>query len=112
MIKQLLFFLLMCLLLHGCFGPFKKQPKPEPISEHTIIMAPTVSIKWDKIKPILSTKIQIIGLLGSPDFIDTHDTGEDWYYSYDKSVDYGIISFPISGYLLEHVQYMLYPEWK
>ena len=112
MIKYFLPVLMISLLSIGCFGPFKKQPEPDPIPEPTKIMAPTVSIKWDKINPILSNKNQIISLIGLPDFIDRHNAGEDWYYYYDRSIDYAIISFPVSGYLLENVQYVLYPEWK
>jgi len=51
-------------------------------------------------------------LIGVPDFIDTHNTGEDWYYAHNRSVGYALISFPISGHLDNHVQYIIYPEWK
>ena len=112
MIRQFLFVLVMSLLFNACIGPFKKQPQPEPIDEPVIIMAPTESIKWDKIKPIVSDKNEIKGLLGSPEFIDTHKSGEDWYYSYVRSVDYAVISFPVSGHLVNHVQHIRYPEWK
>ena len=112
MSRQFLLVLLMGLLLSGCFGPFKKQPEPEPYLELVSIIAPTQSIKWNKIKPINSDKTQIKGLLGSPDFVDKHNSGEDWYYSYVRSVDYAVISFPVSGDLVNHVQYICYPEWK
>ena len=67
---------------------------------------------WEKIKPISSSKDQIIELRGDPDFIDTHNTGEDWYYAHSRSVGYALISFPISGHLDNHAQYIKYPEWK
>ena len=50
--------------------------------------------------------------IGDPDFIDTHNAGEDWYYAHSRSVGYALISFPISGHLDNHVQYIKYPEWK
>ncbi len=112
MSRQFLLVLMMSLLLNACIGPFKKQPQPEPVFDPVIIIAPAESIKWDKIKPILSDKAQIEGLLGSPDFVDTHKSGEDWYYSYVRSVDYAVISFPVSGHLVNHVQHIHYPEWK
>jgi len=112
MIRQFLLILMMVLLLNACIGPFKKQPEPEPIQEPVVIMASTESINWAKIKPIFSDKTQIKGLLGSPDFVDVHKSGEDWYYSYVRSVDYAVISFPVSGHLVNHVQHIRYPEWK
>ena len=96
----------------GCIGPFKKKPIPEPVHEPVVVMAPTVSIKWDKISAIYSDKSQIRALLGSPDFIDKHKTGEDWYYSYTRSTDFSVISFPVSGHLIDHAQYVKRPEWK
>ena len=42
---------------------------------------------------MISSKDQIINLIGNPDFIDNHKMGEDWYYSHPRSVDYGLISF-------------------
>ena len=104
--------LIIVFLFSGCIGPFKKKPMPEPVSEPVIVMAPTVSIKWDKISAIYSDKSRIIELLGSPDFIDKHKTGEDWYYSYVRSTDFSVISFPVSGHLLNHAQYVKRPEWK
>ena len=112
MIRKVLLVLMMSLLLNACIGPFKKQPQPDPVDEPVKKMAPTGSIKWDKIKPIFSDKAQIIGLLGLPDFVDIHKTGEDWYYSYVRSVDYAVISFPVSGHLVNHIQHIHYPEWK
>ena len=111
-VKYFFILLLINFLINGCFNPFKKQPNPEPAFEPVIIMAPTSSIKWDKIQPIYSNKTQINDLLGVPDFIDKHQAGEDWYYSYERSVDYAVISFPVSGYLVDHVQHIRYPEWK
>ena len=104
--------LIIAFLFIGCIGPFKKKPIPEPVHEPVVVMAPTVSIKWDKISAIYSDKSQIRALLGSPDFIDKHKTGEDWYYSYVRSTDFSVISFPVSGHLLNHVQYVKRPEWK
>ena len=104
--------LIIAFLFIGCIGPFKKKPIPEPVHEPVVVMAPTVSIKWDKIRAIYSDKSQIRALLGSPDFIDKHKTGEDWYYSYVRSTDFSVISFPVSGHLLNHVQYVKRPEWK
>ena len=104
--------LIIVFLFSGCIGPFKKKPMPEPVSEPVVVMASTVSIKWDKIRAIYSDKSQIIALLGSPEFIDKHKTGEDWYYSYVRSTDFSVISFPVSGHLIDHAQYVKRPEWK
>ena len=104
--------LIIAFLFIGCIGPFKKKPIPEPVHEPVVVMAPTVSIKWDKIRAIYSDKSQIIALLGSPEFIDKHKTGEDWYYSYVRSTDFSVISFPVSGHLIDHAQYVKRPEWK
>ena len=104
--------LIIVFLFSGCIGPFKKKPMPVPVPEPVVVMAPTVSIKWDKISAIYSDKFQIKKLLGSPDFIDKHKTGEDWYYSYVRSTDFAVISFPVSGHLVEHAQYVKHPEWK
>ena len=104
--------LIIAFLFSGCIGPFKKKPNPEPVPEPVVVMAPTVSIKWDKIRAIYSDKSQIIALLGSPEFIDKHKTGEDWYYSYVRSTDFSVISFPVSGHLIDHAQYVKRPEWK
>ena len=104
--------LIIVFLISGCIGSFKKKPMPEPVSESVIVMAPTVSIHWDKISAIYSDKSQIRALLGSPDFIDKHKTGEDWYYSYVRSTDFSVISFPVSGHLIDHAQYVKRPEWK
>jgi len=104
--------LIIVFLFSGCIGPFKKKPMPVPVPEPVVVMAPTVSIKWDKISAIYSDKSRIIELLGSPDFIDKHKTGEDWYYSYLRSTDFSVISFPVSGHLIDHAQYVKRPEWK
>ena len=98
--------------LCGCLGPFKKKLEPLSLESNLIIIAPGISDDWEKIKPISSSKDQIIELIGDPDFIDTHNTGEDWYYAHNRSVGYALISFPISGHLDNHVQYIKYPEWK
>ena len=112
MIRVFISLVTIILSFNRCIGPFKKQPEPDPVPEPVIIMAPTVSIKWDKISAIYSDKFQIKKLLGSPDFIDKHKTGEDWYYSYVRSTDFAVISFPVSGHLVEHAQYVKHPEWK
>ena len=104
--------LIIVFLFSGCIGPFKKKPMPVPVPEPVVVMAPTVSIKWDKISAVYSDKSQIIELLGSPDFIDKHKTGEDWYYSYVRSTGFSVISFPVSGHLIDHAQYVKRPEWK
>ena len=98
--------------LFGCLGPFKTKPKLLQQENKLIIVTPGISKEWEKIKPISSSKDQIIELIGNPDFIDTHNTGEDWYYAHNRSVGYALISFPISGHLDNHVQYIKYPEWK
>ena len=98
--------------LFGCLGSFKKKPELLPQENNLIIIAPGISDDWAKIKPISSNKNQIINLIGNPDFIDDHNTGEDWYYTHNRSVGYAMISFPISGNLVNHVQYIKYPEWK
>ena len=104
--------LIIVFLFSGCIGPFKKKPMPVPVPERVVVMAPTVSIKWNKISAVYSDKSQIRELLGSPDFIDKHKTGEDWYYSYVRSTDFSVISFPVSGHLIDHAQYVKRPEWK
>ena len=104
--------LIIVFLFSGCIGPFKKKPMPEPVSEPVVVMASTVSIKWDKISAVYSDKSQIRELLGSPDFIDKHKTGEDWYYSYVRSTGFSVISVPVSGHLIDHAQYVKRPEWK
>ena len=112
MIRSSILSLIIVFLFNRCIGPFKKKPMPEPAPEPVVFMAPTVSIKWDMISAIYSDKSHIRGLLGSPDFIDKHKTGEDWYYSYVRSTDYSVISFPVSGHLIYHAQYVKRPEWK
>ena len=100
------------LIFNGCLGPFKKKPIPQVGKIEEIVIAPEISLEWQKIIPVISSKDQIINIIGHPDFIDNHKMGEDWYYSHPRSVDYGLISFPSSGYLIDHVQYIKYPEWK
>ena len=112
MIRPSILSLIIVFSFNGCIGPFKKKPMPEPVPEPVVFMAPTVSIKWDMISAIYSDKFHKRGLLGSPDFIDKHKTGEDWYYSYVRSTDYSVISFPVSGHLIDHAQYVKRPEWK
>lgn len=96
----------------GCIGPFKKQPEPKPVSKPIFIESPTISINWDKIEKIYSDKKKVKTLLGAPDFIDLHRAGEDWYYSHIRSTGYAVVSFPTSGHLVNHVQYVKRPEWK
>ena len=100
------------LMFYGCLGSFKKKPIPKVDKVVEIIIAPEISLEWEKIIPIISSKHQIINLIGNPDFVDIHKMGEDWFYSHPRSVDYGLISFPSSGHLIDHVQYIKYPEWK
>ena len=100
------------LIFYGCLGPFKKKPIPQVDKVEQIVIAPEISLGWERIIPVISSKNQIINLIGNPDFIDNHKMGEDWYYSHPRSVDYGLISFPSSGHLTNHVQYIKYPEWK
>jgi len=99
-------------VFYGCLGPFKKKTIPQVIKVEEILIAPEISLDWEKITPVISSKDQVINLIGHPDFIKNHKMGEDWYYSHPRSVDYGLISFPSSGHLIDHVQYIRYPEWK
>ena len=99
-------------MLTGCIGPFKKQPAPNSRGQEIIIVAPAISLEWKKIREIQSDKAQIISLIGNPDFVDYHNTGEDWYYSHERSIDFGLISFPVKGHLINHAQYIKYPEWR
>ena len=96
----------------ACAGPFRKQPEPEPVSESIVIESSTVSINWDKIRRINSDREKVETLLGPPDFIDRHEVGEDWYYSHNRSHGYAVVSFPTSGHLVNHVQYVKRPDWK
>ena len=112
MIRQLLFILVMSLLFNACIGPFKKQPAPNSRGQEIIIVAPAISLEWKKIREIQSDKAQIISLIGDPNFVDYHIAGEDWYYSHDRSIDFGLISFPVKGHLINHAQYIKYPEWR
>ena len=96
----------------GCIGPFRKQPEPELVTKPIVIESPTISINWGKIDNNHSDKEEVKALLGIPDFVDKHKAGEDWYYSHNRSVGYAVVSFPTSGHLINHVQYVKYPEWK
>ena len=100
------------LIFYGCLGPFKKKPTLQVDNVEQIVIAPEISLSWEKIIPVISSKNQIINLIGHPNFVDNHKMGEDWYYSHPRSVDYGLISFPSSGHLTDHVQYIKFPEWK
>ena len=112
MIRLLIVLLFILIIFCGCIGPFRKQPEPEPVSEPIVFESPTISIEWDKIEKIHSDKEKVRTLLGAPDFIDKHKAGEDWYYSHIRSTGYAVVSFPTSGYLVNHVQYVKRPEWK
>ena len=100
------------LIFFACLGPLKKKPIPQVDKVEEIVIAPRISLDWEKIIPVTSSKNQIMNIIGHPDFIDHHKMGEDWYYSHPRSVDYGIISFPSNGHLKNHIQYIKYPEWK
>ena len=93
-------------------GAFKKKPTSQVDKVEQVVIAPEISLIWEKIIPVVSSKDQVINLIGNPDFIDNHKMGEDWYYSHPRSVDYGLISFPSSGHLIDQVQFIKYPEWK
>ena len=112
MIRLLFVLLSKLIFFYGCIGPFRKQPEPEPVSESIVIESPTISIEWDKIERIYSHKEKVKILLGPPDFIDKHKAGEDWYYSHIRSTGYAVVSFPTSGHLVNHVQYIKRPDWK
>ena len=112
MIKTLTVLLSVLTFFCACFGPFRQKQEPEPVSESLVIESPTVSINWDKIRRIHSDKEKVETLLGPPDFIDRHKVGEDWYYSHTRSNGYAVVSFPISGHLVNHVQYVKRPKWK
>ena len=96
---------------YGCFGPFKKSPEPEPVSEPIKFIPPMESHLWKKLKPKISDKNDVRNIIGLPDFIKKHSSGEDWYYLYSKSNNNAIISFPVTGHLVNHVQYIKHPEW-
>ena len=112
MIRLLIELLFILIIFCGCIGPFRKQPEPEPVSESIVIESSTISIEWDKIEKIYTDKEKVKILLGPPDFIDRHKAGEDWYYSHIRSTGYALVSFPTSGHLVNHVQYVKRPEWK
>ena len=103
---------LFIMVFSGCLGAFKKQPASSVDKVEEVVLAPGISLAWEKIFPLISSKDQIINLIGYPDFIDNHKTGEDWFYKHKRSVDFGLISFPSTGYLTNHAQYIKYPEWK
>lgn len=98
---------------YGCFGPFKKspEPEPEPVAEPVKFILPLESYLWERLKPTFSDKNDVQNTIGLPDFIKKHNSGEDWYYLYSRSNNNAIISFPVSGHLINHVQYIKYPEW-
>ena len=100
------------ILFYGCLGSFRKKPVPQVEKVEEIMIEPEISLDWKKIILVTSSKDQIINLIGYPDFIDNHKVGEDWYYSHYRSVGYGLISFPVSGHLIDHVQYIKFPQWK
>ena len=112
MIRLLIALLSIIMSFNGCIGPFRKQPEPKPVLEPIVIESSTISIEWDKIEKIHSDKERVRTLLGAPDFIDKHKAGEDWYYSHIRSTGYAVVSFPTSGHLVNHVQYVKRPEWK
>ena len=97
------------LTLVACFGPFKKDPEPEP--EPVAKILPAINDKWLELK-ILMTRDKVKELVGEPLFIDIIKVGEDWYYSYEMSTVFAIISFPRTGHLTKRVQYFRYPEWR
>ena len=104
-----LIFIIIC--TYGCFGPFKKTPEPEPVMEPIKFIPPLESYLWERLKPKFSDKNDVQNTIGSPDFIKKHNSGEDWYYLYSRSNNNAIVSFPVSGHLINHVQYIKYPEW-
>ena len=112
MIRLLIALLSIVTFVCGCIGPFRKQPEPEPVSEPIDIESHTISINWDKIERIYSDKKKVKTLLGTPAFIDKHKAGEDWYYSHIRSTGFAVVSFPTSGHLVNHVQYVKRPDWK
>ena len=65
------------LIFYGCLGPFKKKPTPQVDKVQQIVIAPEISLDWEKITPVISSKNQIINLIGNPDFIDIHKMVED-----------------------------------
>ncbi len=112
MIRLLITLLSIMMSFSGCIGPLKKQPEPEPVLMPVKTESPTISINWDKIEIIYSDKEKVKTILGLPDFVDKHKTGEDWYYSHIRSTGYAVIGFPVSGHLINHVQYVRRPDWK
>ena len=112
MIRLLIALLSIIMSFNGCIGPFRKQPEPETIFMPVKTESPTISINWGKIENNHSDKEEVKAMLGIPDFVDKHKAGEDWYYSHTRSVGYAVVSFPTSGHLINHVQYVKYPEWK
>ena len=38
-----------------------------------IVIAPEISLSWEKIIPVISSKNQIINLIGHPNFVDNHN---------------------------------------
>lgn len=107
-----LFLIFFFIFFSGCLGSFKKHPNLKIKENDPILVVPKISLYWQKIVPFTSSKVQILSLIGYPDFIDNHKTGEDWYYNYQKGLGFGLISFPSSGHLTDIVQYIKYPDWE
>ena len=91
---------------YGCFGPFKKYPEPEPVAEPVKFILPLESYLWERLKPKFSDKNDVQNSIGSPDFIKKQSSGEVWYYLYSRSNNNAFISFPVSGHLVNQVQYI------
>ncbi|SVA75743.1 uncharacterized protein METZ01_LOCUS128597 [marine metagenome] len=97
------------LTLTACFGPFKKKPEPEP--EPVTNGIPAINDQWFQVKALIK-RDKVKKLVGEPLFIDVNRVGEDWYYHYEESTVFAIISFPRTGHLTDRVQYLRYPEWR
>ena len=95
--------------LTACFGPFKKKHRPEP--EPVTNGIPTINNQWLQVQAFIK-RDKVKKLVGEPLFIDMNRVGEDWYYYYEESAVFAIISFPRTGYLTDRVQYFRYPEWR
>ena len=53
------------LVFYGCLGPFKKKPFPQVDKVEQIVIAPEISLDWEKIIPVMSSKNEIIDLIGN-----------------------------------------------
>ena len=51
------------LIFYGCLGPFKKKPILQVDKVEQIVIAPEISLGWEKIIPVISSKNQIINLI-------------------------------------------------